>query len=94
MGMPAVPLSVKEGIRDAFGGTIIVSGGLDKAKAEAALEQGLGQLAAFGRSFLANPDLVERLRANAPLNEADEKTFYTPGAAGYTDYPVLEKAVA
>lgn len=94
MGMPAVPLSVKEGIRDAFGGTIIVSGGLDKAKAEAALEQGLGQLAAFGRSFLANPDLVERLRANAPLNEADEKTFYTPGASGYTDYPVLEKAVA
>ena len=50
----------------------------------------LGQLAAFGRSFLANPDLVERLRTNAPLNEPDPKTFYTPGAAGYTDYPLLE----
>lgn len=94
MGMPDVPVSVREGIRDAFGGTIIVSGGLDKSKAEAALQEGLGQLAAFGRSFLANPDLVERMRTNAPLNEPDQKTFYTPGAAGYTDYPVLEKTNA
>lgn len=91
MGMPNVPQRMKEEIRDAFGGTIIVSGGLDKAKAEAALENGLGQLVAFGRSFLANPDLVERLRADTPLNKPDQQTFYTPGAAGYTDYPVLER---
>ena len=94
MGMPEVPTRMKDEIRDAFGGTIIVSGGLDKAKAETALGNGLGQLAAFGRSFLANPDLVERMRTNAPLNEPDQKTFYTPGAAGYTDYPVLEKTTA
>ncbi len=94
MGMPEVPIHTKEGIRDAFGGTIIISGGLDRAKAEAALQQGLGQLAAFGRSYLANPDLVERLRTNAPLNEPDPKTFYTPGAAGYTDYPMLEMVEA
>ena len=90
MGMPEVPIHTKEALRDAFGGTIIISGGLDRAKAEAVLQQGLGQLAAFGRSYLANPDLVERLRTNAPLNEADPKTFYTPGAVGYTDYPALE----
>ena len=46
-------------------------------------------LIGFGRPFLANPDLVERLRRNAPLNPPDMSTFYTPGAKGYTDYPSL-----
>ena len=45
---------------------------------------------AFGRPFIANPDLVERLRTDAPLNDWDPKTFYTQGAEGYTDYPALE----
>ncbi len=46
-------------------------------------------LVAFGRPFLANPDLIARWQAGAPLNVPDASTFYTPGAAGYTDYPVL-----
>jgi N-ethylmaleimide reductase len=46
-------------------------------------------LIAFGRAFLANPDLVERLKANAALNTPDMSTFYTSGAKGYTDYPRL-----
>ncbi len=45
---------------------------------------------AFGRSYIANPDLVERLRAGAPLNKPDRTTFYGGGAAGYTDYPALQ----
>jgi len=44
---------------------------------------------AFGMGFLANPDLPARIKADAPLNQADPATFYSPGAAGYTDYPVL-----
>lgn len=46
----------------------------------------------YGRLFLANPDLPERFERNAPLNEADQATFYTPGERGYTDYPTLERA--
>jgi 2,4-dienoyl-CoA reductase-like NADH-dependent reductase (Old Yellow Enzyme family) len=48
----------------------------------------------FGRTFLANPDLAARLKANAPLNEANPETFYTQGAEGYTDYPTLDRAAA
>jgi hypothetical protein len=58
-----------------FGGTFIVNNGYDRAKAEAALESGAADLVAFGVSFLANPDLVERLRRNAPLNKANHATF-------------------
>lgn len=89
MGAPEVPLDLKTMIRDTFGGTIILSGGYDKARAEADLESGLGHLVAFGRPFLANPDLVERMKRDAALNELDTATMYTPGEAGYLDYPVL-----
>jgi N-ethylmaleimide reductase len=47
---------------------------------------------AFGRSFLANPDLPERVRVGAELNEPDAATFYSPGAAGYTDYKTIEES--
>jgi N-ethylmaleimide reductase len=67
----------------------ILAGGFDRAGAEAALEAGQADLIAFARQFLANPDLVERMRANAGLNPLDMGTFYTPGAKGYTDYPAL-----
>ena len=75
--------------RQAFGGTFIVNGGYDRAKAEAAIETGAADLIAFGTSFLANPDLVDRLQANAPLNAPNPATFYGGGAEGYTDYPTL-----
>jgi N-ethylmaleimide reductase len=58
------------------------------------LEQGLADLIAFGKPFISNPDLVERLKKGAPLNEWDKATFYGGGAKGYTDYPTLEKAEA
>ncbi|MEZ4399645.1 MAG: alkene reductase [Kofleriaceae bacterium] len=89
MGAPEVPAALKQRLRKAFDGTYILSGGYDRARAEADLVAGAGDLVAFGRPFLANPDLVHRLRSEAPLAEADQATFYTPGAKGYTDYPAL-----
>ncbi|HYF44343.1 MAG TPA: alkene reductase, partial [Ramlibacter sp.] len=67
----------------------MVNNGYDKALAEQALAQG-ADLVAFGRLYIANPDLVERLREDAPLNVPDRATFYGGDARGYTDYPSLE----
>ena len=69
-------------------GAWIVNNGMSKALAEAALANG-ADLVAFGRLFIANPDLGRRLRENAPLNEGQRATFYGGGAPGYTDYPFL-----
>jgi len=89
-GAPEVPDAIKQGIHEVFSNTLILSGGYDKERAEADLEGGKGELIAFARKFLANPDLVERFQKDAPLNEPDYDTFYTPGEKGYTDYPTLE----
>jgi N-ethylmaleimide reductase len=89
MGAPPVPADFKARLRTAFNGLFIVSGGFDRATAEAALVEKRGDLVAFGRPFLSNPDLVERFRSGAALATPDMATFYTPGAKGYTDYPTL-----
>ena len=89
MGAPPAPADSKTRLRAGFNGLFIVSGGFNRATAEIALLEKRGDLVAFGRPFLANPDLVARLRAAAPLNEPDMATFYTPGPRGYTDYPAL-----
>jgi N-ethylmaleimide reductase len=74
-------------------GAWMVNNGYDRALADAALAKG-ADLVAFGRPFIANPDLVERLRTAAPLNAVVNKTLYGGGAQGYTDYPFLETAQA
>jgi N-ethylmaleimide reductase len=89
MGAPPVPADFKLKLRAAFDGLFILSGGFDHASAEKALLDKRGDLVAFGRPFLANPDLVARMRTDAPLNAPDEATFYMPGPKGYTDYPAL-----
>ena len=93
MGAPPVPPSVVTSIRERFKGTLILSGGYDAARAEAAVDSGMADLVAFGRLFIANPDLVERLKTGAELAQPDPATFYAPGAngfeQGYIDYPVL-----
>ncbi len=89
MGAPPVPEQLKLQLRDGFDGPFILAGGFDRATAEVALAEHWADLVAFGRPFLANPDLVERLRAGAALNAPDMSTFYTPGTEGYTDYPAL-----
>ena len=75
--------------RDAGGKAAwMVNNGYDKVLAERALKHG-ADLVAFGRPYIANPDLVERLRSAAPLNTPDKTTFYGGGAKGYTDYPAM-----
>ncbi len=93
MGAPAVPDATRDAIRQAFPGTLILSGGYDRARAEADLASGKADLIAFGRPFIANPDLPARLREGQPLAIPDPATFYTPGEAGYDDYPLATAAV-
>ena len=90
-GAPPVPLEIKKMIRDTFKNTIILAGGYDKEKAEVDIESDLGDLIAFGRPFINNPDLVERLKNGWPLSmDPDSKLFYSPGEKGYTDYPAYK----
>lgn len=89
-GAPEVPTTIKQAIREKFKNSLILSGGYTAEKAEADLNKGNADLIAFGRPFISNPDLVERIKHNHPLNNAlDASTFYTPGEKGYTDYPVF-----
>jgi N-ethylmaleimide reductase len=81
--------ALKAAYRGAGGkGAWMVNNGYDKAMAEQAVKDG-ADLVAFGKPFIANPDLVQRLRTDAPLNTPDQTTFYGGGAKGYTDYPAL-----
>lgn len=90
MGAPEVPASLVDSLRKTFKGSFILSGGyMDADSAEADLQAGRGDLVAFGRAALANPDLLERFEQGAALNEIDFGTFYTPGEQGFTDYPTL-----
>lgn len=89
MGAPTISPAVKHAIRTHFKGAYMLSGGYDGAKAEADLSSGQGELVAFGRPYIANPDLVERLKNGQPMAQPDPNTFYTPGEKGYTDYPAL-----
>lgn len=75
--------------RSVYHGTLIINKGFDQHSANDALEAGTADLVAFGELYIGNPDLVERFAANAPLNQNDRSTYYTPGPAGYTDYPSL-----
>ncbi len=90
MGAPAVPLEIKKKIRENFKNTIILAGGYAKDSAEADIENGLGDLIAFGRPFINNPDLVQRMENNHALSQ-DLKMdlFYAADEKGYTDYPVF-----
>jgi N-ethylmaleimide reductase len=88
MGAPPVPEALKVELRRAWPSTFILAGGFDRAGAELALREGRADLIAFGRPFLANPDLVTRLEKALPLNPPDFATLYTPGPKGYTDYPL------
>jgi N-ethylmaleimide reductase len=76
-------------LRKEFAGAWMVNNGYTLEMANDAIESGYADLVAFGRPFIANPDLVERFKTNAPLNDADKATFYGGDAKGYTDYPEL-----
>ncbi len=75
--------------KSAYAGKMIVAGGYDGVSSAKEIEDQRADAVAFGQLYIANPDLVERFRQGAPLNEPVQDTFYTPGPAGYTDYPAL-----
>lgn len=79
-------------LRRLFKGRYIANNGYDLALAREALRRNFADLIAFGRPFIANPDLVDRLRIGAPLNELDRHTLYGGSAKGYTDYPFITPA--
>jgi N-ethylmaleimide reductase len=88
---PVMSVAFKEAYRKAFRGTLIYAGKYTVARAQEALTKGWADLIAFGRPFIANPDLPLRLENNLPLNEADRTTFFGGDTRGYTDYPVYAK---
>ncbi len=88
MGAPEVPAEIKAIIRTRFKNAIILSGGYDKERAEADIISRKADLIAFGRPFINNPDLVERMKNNLPLSQTlKTDLFYTSDEKGYTDYP-------
>ena len=93
-GGPGLSDEFHAALRRAYSGRIIVCGGYDAASGAARIEQGLADAVAFGRAFIANPDLVRRLRDGAALNAPDPSTFYGGAERGYLDYPALEQASA
>ncbi|MBB1162207.1 alkene reductase [Aquariibacter albus] len=80
------------GVRRSFRGSLILNNGYTRAMALEAVQSGRADAIAFGRAFIANPDLVERLKRDAPLNAPNPATFYAEGREGYTDYPALAAA--
>lgn len=80
-------------LRPIYQGVYFAGAGFTKESGEVLLEQGGADAVVYGTKFLANPDLPERFKRNAPLNDPDQSTFYVPGEHGYTDYPSLASAV-
>lgn len=80
------------GARQAFKGVYIANNGYDRDMAIDAVESGRADAVAFGRMYIANPDLVQRFKTGAALNTPNPQTFYVPGPAGYIDYPALAEA--
>ena len=76
-------------LKATFGGAYMANNGYDGELARSAVRDGRADLVAFGKLYIANPDLVERLRKGLSLNPWNQKTFYGGGAEGYTDYPAL-----
>ncbi|MFT7774062.1 alkene reductase [Roseateles sp.] len=91
-GSTPIPASFLPQFRLRYRGTLILAGGMTRAHAERCIQEGLIDLAAFGEPFIANPDLVERLRNGWPLEKADRSRSFGGGAEGYTDYQVYQPA--
>ncbi|MBS0521390.1 MAG: alkene reductase [Proteobacteria bacterium] len=88
------PDSLGPQLKKTFGGPWIANEKFSRDSAQAALDAGRADAVAFGKDYIANPDLVARFKAGAPLNKWNMETFYSPGPEGYTDYPALDAAQA
>ena len=91
-GGPELSTAFRQALRAAFPGSLICCGGYSAAEAEALIASGLSDAVAFGRPYIANPDLVARFATGAALNTPDRATFYGGEEVGYTDYPTLGNA--
>lgn len=91
-GFPPIPEEHIRDVRNRFSNLVILSGGYTTDSGEAILQVGLADMIAYGRPFIANPDLVERFRQGAPLAIGDKNTFYEGGDKGYIDYPAMYEA--
>lgn len=89
---PVVPEDFRHALRGCFAGRLIVAGRYDKARAEDLLQRGLTDLVAFGRPFIANPDLPDRLRSGWPLASFDPDALFGGGETGYTDYLTYQRS--
>jgi N-ethylmaleimide reductase len=87
-GVPHAVTEIAKHFRPRYRGTMIINCGFEAESGGRVIDEGLADAVAFGKYFISNPDLVERIRRGAPLAMPDVKTFYTPGPKGYTDYPV------
>lgn len=94
LGQQAIPDGFVEKFRAAYDGTLVIAGGFDKQRAEAYLQEGKADLIAFGRPYIANPDLAERLANDWPLNDVNRTTMYGGTEEGYTDYPFYADVTA
>jgi len=89
-GVLTIPTPYLQEARERFNNIILIAGGYNAASAEALLQNGIVDLVAFGKLYISNPDLVERIRNKVPLAPWNEDTFYRLGDKGYVDYPVAE----
>lgn len=87
---PQIPDAFRTALRQAYQGRVIVAGGYDAARASQVLSDGFADLVAFGRPFIANPDLPRRLRDGLPLAAFDAKALFGGDASGYSDYAAYE----
>jgi len=88
--VPTAPVS--PAMRKHFSGKIVINSDHDWTDARVRIENGTADAVSIGRLFIANPDLVTRIALGSPLNYGDQRTFYSGGAEGYTDYPSLDQA--
>lgn len=89
--IPFAEQNIAKRYRPIYKGTLVINSNFDQESGNAVIEAGFADAVAFGKPFISNPDLPERIAENAEWAEWDQNTFYTPGAEGYTDYPKLEK---
>ncbi|MGM0634422.1 MAG: alkene reductase, partial [Bacteroidota bacterium] len=83
--------NIAEHFRPLYNGTLMINAGFTQESGNKIIEAGNADLVAYGKLFISNPDLPERFRQHAELQDWDEDTFYVPGEKGYTDYPSLEE---
>ncbi len=88
--VPYAEKEIAKHFRPRYKGTLIINCGFNPDNGSRVIQEGLADAVSFGKYFISNPDLVERIRRGAPLAEPDLHTYYTPGPKGYSDYPALQ----